>query len=603
MRRALSLLLVSGLALSPAFLFASNHTLGDYDYRMGITVVNQSGSAFSDTPIAVTWQPSNLVSDGFLQADAEDLRPADADNVAMEATAQDLGSDSSVLWLMVDSQADNSTANYYLHMGNSTATRDQGFLFDGTTDTVTAADHADLDITNNLTLEATTTLAVIPSSLAYIAYKDGSYGLGVRSGNEVVGRIWGATTQATLLPSAPGDFRNMPGQVGCASNAHWDCVDSDDGLTSYVHGNDVAATNQDAYNAQDFSPTDASITQVDMDCEPVNMSGGATSQVGVRLGGTTGTLQACSPGRTNFSRPGGGDWTPPDLDSVQIIVEVTDTVNGSNAGVSYARIIVNYIEPIEVTHTPIVVDTEYVFRLTYDQANLRLYVDDTEEDTVAETDAINTNSEDFLVGSGITGVIDRVRIGTISVSSPTYVLDHAFEPGDLAQTQGGDPGNSWTWTGTVEDISTGGVDHDGAYSLTRDMSGITVWTTGLEIKALPADVVFESDIKNVLGSTAVDPTGTEASANFPFRSFFDAGVANTNATALAGWFLLLSVIGIAVALGVYGRTKNEFMAIAPVVGVYLIGWKLGMGIGLWVPILAALVGLGVAGGVRKFAQG
>ena len=162
---------------------ASTHGLDDYRYALSVGIDNQSGSTFDDTPVAVQMQPDNLVSNGFLEADAQDWRPATEGGTALEGMAQGMGSTAMTWWVDIPSGGDGSTSVADFHMGNTSATRDQRFRFSGGDD-VTATDHPNLDASNNLSVSIEAELRTIPAGETMLAQKSGSYELGVRKSNE-----------------------------------------------------------------------------------------------------------------------------------------------------------------------------------------------------------------------------------------------------------------------------------------------------------------------------------------------------------------------------------------------------------------------------------
>ena len=229
-------------------------------------------------------------------------------------------------------------------------------------------------------------------------------------------------------------------------------------------------------------------------------------------------------------------------------------------------------------------------------------MDGVEEDSTAFTEAIDTNANDLIIGAGINGYIGAANVGITDVASPTYVLTYDFEPDEVAQTQQGDGDNSWVWLGTVEDVSAGGSDNDGAYSQTRDFTGLTIYAQGLEIKALPADATVEEQIQEVLGTTGVSGSDTEPTVEFPFRGFFDDVVDNPNwgTLPIAFWMIPLVIGGFMVTITVYAATKNELMAMISLIGILALGWKFSL-VPLWVPLVTALVGISVTTFVKRWS--
>ena len=616
------------LAVLAGSVSASNHTLDDYTYVMTLGINNQSGGALANTPIAVQMQPDNLTPN-FLQADAEDWRPADQAGTALNGVAQGMTSGNETWWVTIPAQGSGAVAAYDFHMGNSTATRDQSFYLDGTTDTVTATDHADLDIADDLGILVDFNLLTWPVSDTYLLRKQAAYELGVRTsgGNETIFAAVVSTVSAsvTLLPNASGDFENWPAESGCASGSHWDCLQSNDGYTSRINGNDDSTLNvQDAVNVADFGPTSVTITEVDIVCD--GGPSGAGTFVGVRLSGTTGTLQRadtpvdCS-GVGNFARPGGGSWTPTDLDSVQLVVEVDENSDTVTEAFYYGAIVVTYdttttTEASTTTEqggTLLVAGTQYRASATFDNDlgsnQLRLYVNDsdnTAEANATETDNIDTNANNVIIGTAVAGRIAEAGVANVAAEEPTgaqFVVQYEYEPDEVAETQQGDSGNSWTWLGTVEDISTGGSDHDGAYSLTRDMSNIITWTYNFRNKTTTV-VVAETSPSDLLGTTAPDPAATQTGARFFGRTMLENVIEDPNfgVTALAAWFLVWAALGMGLSVVAYNATRSIFFSAIPLPLMLWLGWLLGTPIPLWVPLLFTLIVFSFAGGVGRFAR-
>ncbi len=798
--------LVTGVILS--FLIISTSVAGEgesldtFAYQSGVTIVNDSGSTLTNAPIAISAQPANLIAQGYMQSDAEDSRMSTQAGAELRHVAQGMTSDDVAWWVQVPSLADGSSITHVFHTGNSTATRDQGFLLDGSGDTITATDHADLDITTRLFTQAGFNVQSWPTSEAYVVRKQDAYEISLDDpgGVETVyGRVYASAT-ATLLPNATGDFENIANESGCASGSHWDCLQSNDGITSRVLEVDALPDNtlQDAVNVGDFSPTGVSIMDVDIVCDVEGIPG--SWKVGVRLSGTTGTLQSTTPGNDcsdvdDFARPGGGSWTASDLDSVQLVVEITEfNDTAANLAFYYAAIVVTYVDSTELsvttdeTGTDLAVDTEYTVFLTADGTALELTVLETATSEGGGSDGfasatfdstIYSTANDFIVRTDVDGYVNDVSVGSLtnqvknasyestdftdwnsvnsgshsvsanarsttqakfgnanvliditntssggSGANTTYdtgrrqdiaaapteiwsisawghitaisgstmrarliyewldsglsrigdlnasnlttagettsdftriildnktapantawlrvwvtahtdagssgdsitlywdgvmvikasaseawkdsidVLDWEFEPDDLEQTQEGNNGNSWTWLGTVEDVSTGGSDHDGIYSLTRDMSGITRYFNGLQIKSLQ-DATVAEDVRNTLGTSGIDPTNTQSAAQFPFRAEIEVGLDQLPITSEAAWFILVSALGFAIAAWAWTRSVNELLGTIPLVLFYWIGWTLGL-YGLFIVVIASIVCLAAAGGVRRFSQG
>ncbi len=405
--------LIGALALISSVASAA---LSDYDYAMSVGISNETGSALADTPIAVQMQPLNLVNNGFLQADGEDWLPATVAGATLQGVAQGMTSNNVTWWVDISTQGDGATDVYDFHMGDSTATRDQRFRVSGGDD-ITATDHPDMDATNNLSVSVETELRTIPAGETMLAQKSGSYELGVRNSNEVFGRVYlpSAPTE-TLTVDANGDnvgtdFTSETG--GCAAGTHYICIATDD--SDWLIATTGAATEEEAFTltAHALSGT---ISQVDI--LVVCQASVATLKVAGRLSSTTGaysTVATSSDACTNaldVARPGGGSWTTADLDSLQVVVQAVESAPNSSTW-DYVAVRVVYASSYEVSYSPIVVDTPYVFALTYDVITttpLQLVVDGTAQDTDSTVYSINNSSNSLVVGSSIDGYLDAVAV-------------------------------------------------------------------------------------------------------------------------------------------------------------------------------------------------
>ncbi len=624
--RRLPLALVLLLSLIAGSLSASSHALENYIYVLSVGVDNQSGGAFSNTPIAVQMQPDNLVSD-FLQADADDWRPATVGGTALNGMAQGMGSGSATWWVEIPAQARGAVAAYDFHMGNTTATRDQSFRFDGTTDTVTATDHADLDITDDLSVEVTFNAVAWPVSSTYLANKSSAYGVGLRTTGGVetlFGEVRVAENTEDNLPDAIIATDARMQDVNC-TGANVDCIQTNDGETSYKWSWGGAGVTQ-TYSLDDSAVVAAdTISSVDVYtvAREVGWVAGTHAQIRpsicfstcntVTLGSLVSMTTNYVERSENFANdPGGGAWSAADLDNLQIRIRLDQ--NAATA-VRFTQVFVRvtYVTTAEVTATTddaaadLETGTEYTVLLTYDNDagsdELDLSVNGTSRDTDSYTGDVATNANNVSLGTSYNGYITRSRIGSTSVATPTWMLQYDFEPNEIDETQQGDSGNSWTWTGTVEDVSAGGSDHDGTYSLTRDMGDITTWTYNLHSKSF-AVAIAEETPTDLLGATAPDPTGTEPDTQFFGREWLEPVLEHSDigVTPLAAWFLVFAGLGIGASVATYGVTKSIFFSGLPLPVFLWLGWALGTPIPLWLPIVFSLVVLSFATGMGRFSR-
>ena len=619
------------LALSVVIALASSHSLADYDYVVDVYVSNASGSDLTNVPVAITIQANNLVANAFIQADAEDLRPVNTSESALPTVAQEMASNSVTWWLDVDSVADGSVGTFQFYMGNTTATRDQMFRVDGTTDTVTAADHADLDILDDLTLTTTFNAIAWPNSDTYLVNKSGAYGIGLRisGGDETAFAIIHTTAvDQTREPNAT--VTDGIGQSGCADGSIHECLASSDADTSYVWTSGGGST---AIVATDDlgSISDATINSVTLrhrsrsdgtvgtHSVTPSICYNACAQVTAGVENSTTTSYA-DYDQVFAQRPGGGSWGAGDFDDLQIRLELNDTGGGGQqTRTTYTAIIINYTPYYSVSTTTddasvnLVAGADYTLALTYDNDlgsnQLKLAINGTNKANATSTGNIVSNTSTLVAGSSFNGYLDATRVGTISLASPTWVLQWDYEPDELTETQQGNSGNSWTWLGTngVEDVSSGGSDHDGSYSLTRDMTGVTRYTSGVDL-TVTSVVSAVPTPPNILGGIYMTPVATFAVKNYPFHEFPATAAAafesNNVTPQLTFWFLVVNFIGLAIGAGVFKLTGNGFLAVLPWIGSYWIAWQAGaQGFGFWLVLIATMLGLAVVPVMRRFNRG
>ena len=483
---------VALLAVLAGSVSASNHTLDDFQYVMTVGVDNQSGSTLSTTPIAVQMQPDNLTPD-FLQADADDWRPTDLAGTALTGVAQSMTTGPNTWWVNIPAQGNGAVAAYDFHMGNTTATRDQTFRVDGTTDTITADDHAELDITDDVVVRATATLLAWPSAETDVVQKDDNYSLSVDQSGGVeraLFRVWLPTADASPDSDVTiGDFA----LTGCAVN--WQCIDeypADDSGTTTL---DETGTGEEIFGLANTTNQTADVDTVTVNVRALNTLGDGTIRLAICTAAcasrTNGATQVLTSGWTNYTEvfttaPGGGAWSDmSSLNTLEIPIQMVATTGTSRVTQMYISVLFSdaaYASDDDAA-AGLVTGTEYVLEGRYDNNlgsdNIQMYVNSSQRGTQSITGTLSTSANSLVAGGSVNGWVEDVRIGTTDITAPTWVLQWDFEPDEVAETQQGNSGNSWTWTGTVEDTSAGGSDHDGTYSLTRDMTGITTWTFNL----------------------------------------------------------------------------------------------------------------------------
>ncbi|MBU0847614.1 hypothetical protein KKH23_10550, partial [Patescibacteria group bacterium] len=184
----------------------------------------------------------------------------------------------------------------------------------------------------------------------------------------------------------------------------------------------------------------------------------------------------------------------------------------------------------------------------------------------------------------------------------TEYLRYDFEPDEITETQQGNSGNSWVWTGSVEDVSAGGSDHDGTYSLTRDMTDITVYAGAVRLTN-PDTLYGVSTPADILGTIPLTPTVMPAGGDFPGRAGLNEAATaitdNNVMSSLAWWFILTSMVSITLGIGVWAWTTHEFWGALAWLSPYWIAYGAGGIFPLWLVMILTLVAVFFVLAVRK----
>ena len=196
----------------------------------------------------------------------------------------------------------------------------------------------------------------------------------------------------------------------------------------------------------------------------------------------------------------------------------------------------------------------------------KLYVDDVEVASAvrtATTCGIAHHQTDFLIAPpNVPLSIDRLRLGAVSVTNPTYRLDLQFEPDQITETQAGSSSNSWTWQGTVDDQSSS--NRDGTYTLVRDTTDITVTAGPLRVRDAYSAAAGAERYTEFIDGAASDPFGDSFavgvySGPLAFLGDFSGGDDQPSDNLLSSLVLLILTIPLVTA--VYAATRIVLLAL------------------------------------------
>lgn len=204
---------------------------------------------------------------------------------------------------------------------------------------------------------------------------------------------------------------------------------------------------------------------------------------------------------------------------------------------------------------------------------------------------VSTTTANVVLGRNYEGTIRDVVLrsgeGTASVAREAK---WGFNAVDIAETQVGTAGNSWTWTGTSTDESIG---HDATYSITRDMSTFTVSIGALATTLAGAPLTVQERFRTFLGDpVAVDLFNpTNNATNIPMYDAFDSAIAASGLPATAFWFLIVASVSVTLMALVYLMSRQYAFAGA----VPTVGFTLAAVMGVLPAYIAILIGFTTAG--------
>ena len=526
----------------------------DFSFITDVSVTNNSTTTDWFGPMPVDMNSTNLVNGGFLDATGTEALFTNSANTKVAGVNQDISMATSTWWWFTDVKAEQTGTVRVFTLGTTSS---HSFPFGGLNDRIEVQDHPSLDIVDDLTVEATLTLAELPNvaSTTYVVNKAGAYQLGVSSSTELFAAVGGgASTTVNIL--ATSTATSTFSQNGCATN-HL-CIDDPVGAPDDMQSDlltNSATYVADTYELEDTPPA-AFITSVGITWRSHESSGDGRVTACLVLS----SVESCAPEQAvttswvtyhddNIARPGGGSWTAGDVAGLQLRMKMHN--NGAvNVRLTQAYVrLVSKTAEVQVTHSPpLVVGTEYALRMVYyDPGLLELYVDGVLEASTSSDGLIASTSTAVDIGRGITGGLDDVRIGHTSTTSPTFVLHQQYEPHQLTQTQHGDPSNGWEWQGTSTDAL--GASNNGTYHLTADPTQLTIAVQGLTVPAgAPLGSATQTPIGLLPAPSLAIFTSPQATISSPFLDpIRDASVGG--ALPATAWWLLLSTIFGAVVTG------------------------------------------------------
>ena len=576
----------------------------DYDGVVDITIRNNRTDTAIHGPVPVTIHADNLVDGGYAGSDGSDILFTSSSNAPTGGIAPDMDNNDTTWWWYADANAGASTG-----VRMFTGGPDADHMFPaGVGATIEVDDDSDFDFTTSMDLSVEFNAAELPETTVPLISKPGAYMLGIDE-DGVTGRIGSGQTSSTILrPNGAGDLTELTRESNCSAN--WRCVDeaSADGYDVYTT---VSTGKKDSYTLAD--PTLdfwTAITSVQVRARAKDSKYGRI-RAGLRLNGAMAMISAWTHLPSSYStytwtigRPAGGSWRLADLKDLQVVVDLmVSSGTGWRAYCDQVWVVVNYRTPnITVSGGTVEAGKNHTARLALASGTLSLDLDGSQVDTESVTGSILTTGTDLYLGGGVAdpatwfrGAIDDVEVGT---SATDTKLDLTFESDTITAGSDGTSSNNWVWTGTIDDQTTN--DNDATYKITFDTTDVEVDVGPLLLtpNVLPGQVAGESP--DLVGDVPLSVFLTTGPAPAPSagRTFLIgplADAAEGSGMPAEAWWILVGtmLLGPATALGVRHLQSYTIMAIAGVLGVFVISMIANLG--AWWVAFSALWKVGMIG--------
>jgi hypothetical protein len=540
-----------------------------YGVYIPVSFQNTTASDITNTRLVYSVPSANLISQGWLQADAEDLLMAQSLTAPEEDTrAGNLASNTPNWYTDLVTIPAHATLTRQLWMDKPTATRDQNWVAMDT-DINYAADNPDnsLDITTDLTLSTDIYLPALPATEKEIISKEGNYELAVDNANFIF-RVWGPAATEILRPNAAGasntNRHNPPDAAGDATNyTYVDEAVADD--ADYVYA-ETGAGRLDLYNITntaipassyitgvtvywrgktDFVSPGNSCTIPHLYVAAIDYPAGVVTDEGLAFALHSYTW-ATNPNTTSR-------WLFSELDSLQ--AGIYDQAGGGAAVYcSQLYVVVSYF-PAYISQ--IAAGTgQKTITCTYDGANTSI-TDGTLTDTDALVGALNINAEPVHIAE-VTAKLDSTKIGDTNIAAPTWKMNLEYEPTQISAT-------------VITDTSASA--NNVTYSLTGNPGGLIVTTGAMIIlsSATPPTYIPTSNNPSVLGELDSSKTAVENMNSQNGNTSSMGDVVNTVGDLInqSGndpfyntnliWFILYGVAVFGVFFGAFGIFKQPWI--------------------------------------------
>lgn len=538
-----------------------------------VTIIDTSGTARTNLPVLLGFAGQNMVDAGYMASDGMDTR------MRQGSTDIPYGLSTTQVPVYVDSLSANGqkTYNFYTDYSPVQTTLD---IMVGNGGYITVSDAAALELGNNFEIEQDGYVDTSSGSNKNLVYKQDafttyisaaseitssihngvlgdSYTTGEDQGVESYGVIWLAQT---FTPSSTFTAERVqlklyrtgsPGTMIVSIKAtSADLPSGADIVSGTYDGNTLSNSSPGSYVEIDFTSSTSLTGSTKYAIVISAASGDASNKVHWRTDDTSPTYAG---GAKCFSNDSGSSWT--EDATIDFMFRVYGDVEATATGVSSG---------------------EHKVKTTADATNLKIYIDDVEEDSTALSGAsVTDNANDLILNQN--SVIPYMDFYKHTVGGT--LIAH-YEPNQML-------------TGTTL------PDREGAAQ-----NGTITWGSNADITIVYGSMVSSDDTSLAIGQTGLGFTVPSADmpaqwfasgsnlANLPLYPMFNDISTQTGmpTQTIYMWFIL--AVGVALAIWTYASTKSILLGVLTMTVMMIVGSAMTV-IPAWMFFVYILMGGGM----------
>jgi hypothetical protein len=404
-----------------------------------------------------------------------------------------------------------------------------------------SADNSVIELGNNFAIQQRGWLNPAAGGSKWLIYKQGAFQTYVSANNTVVAIIY---NNETRLPSA----NNTTGITTVVGNStHWGAVTTSDDDTSYV-STAVAAEEIDYYEVQTPAALGATDTITGVNLTASYKATGGVNQGSIRLrlmlGGSTSNSAEMYYGSGGSysgwswdalsSRPGGGNWTASDFNSLRIGAGLT--AYSAEMRLSYLALLIDFERSATVSN---VVSGETNVTTTFNGVALGLTVGNSTSTTVGTTSISvpNTAYQYYYVYNNVMPYMEYTRIWVNNTLKQSI---------------------AWENNTTFNDLSGNGQSATPSFRTATSNNNVTANLTNY-IPYNPAKLGSVNEtVTGLAGNTptAPDEWFTEDAPTLPGASIINSFLDLSSTPHALFWGPYVGLGAVAIIFGIYGLTRS-----------------------------------------------